>query len=303
MKKILIPIAAVLVVAAAIAAIVFVPKKSSVNPPVVASPVAANPVSLCFYGQSKTPSGLSDVSLAVLDIAGDRVTGSFKYLPAEKDSKAGSFSGTVGPVDRAAMARTADVVWNVSAEGTDAKEQLRIVFGEGTAQAGFGEMVRGADGVWNYKDASKLSYGQVMTDVACDDVRILQNADGRACYAYHQAGTKDEPAAVDEYLDIVSSNALVTGTKTGYPKGPDIWDTYTGTISGTRLNGTVRSEYSYVVEGSKGREEEIYEYVAGGIRKLRYPLSERKGVLVPDTAKPFVAAKYESVDCASVPKL
>lgn len=132
----------------------------------------AQSTKLCFYGATKTTSGLSDVSLAVLNLLGTQITGTFKYLPAEKDSKTGSFSGTVGAVDKTAMARTADVIWNVSAEGMTAQEQLRIVFGEGTAQAGFGEMVQGANNIWNYKDPAHLTYGQIMTDIDCNDSKI-----------------------------------------------------------------------------------------------------------------------------------
>lgn len=311
MKKILILITVLIVVVVLAVVIVFAIHKSptdqvGVNPdvPVIVPSgiVATQPVHLCFYGSSKTSSGLSDVSLATLNIEGSKVTGMFKYLPGEKDSKTVFFSGTVGPVDKMVMARTADVIWNVSAEGMEAKEQLRIMFGEGTAQAGFGEMVEGAAGVWNYKDVTKITYGQAMTDVSCDDVRIMAHADGHMCYAYHQEGTKDAPAAVDEYIDITATNALVKGTKKGYPKGPDMWDPYRGTISGNRSGDMINSIYNYTVEGSKGSESEIYQYIDGGIQKLRYPLIDKKGILTPDTSKPFSTINYKTIDCSTVPQ-
>ena len=307
MKKILILI--VTLIAVAVLIIVFSAHKSPIynvdpNTAIIAKPdvVATQSARLCFYGSSKTSSGLSDVSLATLNIEGSKVTGMFKYLPAEKDSKTGSFSGTVGPVDKMAMVRTADVIWNVSAEGMEAKEQLRIMFGEGTAQAGFGEMVEGAGGVWNYKDVTKITYGQAMTDVSCEDVRIIAYADGRMCYAYHQEGTKDAPAAVDEYIDITATNALVKGTKKGYSKGPDMWDPYRGIISGNRSGDMINSIYNYTVEGSKGSESEIYQYIDGGIQKLRYPLMDKKGILTPDTSKPFSTINYKTIDCSTVPQ-
>jgi hypothetical protein len=309
MRKILISIAVLVVTTVLVVVIVLAVHKSRINKTdsdiaTIAKPdiIATQSARLCFYGASKTSSGLSDVSLAVLNIEDNKVTGMFKYLPAEKDSKIGSFSGVVGPVDKMAMARTADVTWNVSAEGMEAKEQLRIMFGEGTAQAGFGEMVQGPDDIWNYKDVTKITYGQTMTDVSCDDVRIIAHADGRMCYSYHQEGTNDAPAAVDEYIDITAINTLVKGIKKGYPKGPDMWDPYRGTVSGSRSGDIIHLLFNYTVEGSKGAEAETYQYVAGGIQKLRYPLIDKKGVLTPDITKPFSTIDYKTVDCSTVPQ-
>lgn len=132
--------------------------------------VTQQPIELCFYKEKKIAQALYDVSWIKMKLAGEKVTGEFYYLPAEKDRKTGTFEGTVGAVDKMAMARTADVWWNSMAEGMQNKEQLRIVFGEGNAQAGFGEMVDRGDGVYVYKDASKITYGESMTDVSCNDL-------------------------------------------------------------------------------------------------------------------------------------
>jgi hypothetical protein len=128
-------------------------------------------IQLCFYNKTKTPSGFYDVSWLKMNITGDQVTGEFRNIPAEKDSKVGLFNGTVEPVDKVAMARTADVWWDSMAEGMQVKEQLKIVFGEGTAQVAYGEMVDRGDGVYVYKDGAKITYGQAMTDVACNDLK------------------------------------------------------------------------------------------------------------------------------------
>lgn len=140
--------------------------------PVVIEPV---PIQLCFYREEKTSSGLYDVSLLKMNLVSDTVTGEFRNLPAEKDSKVGTFEGTVSAVDRIAMARTALVWWDSLAEGMHVTEQLKIVFGEGNAQVAFGEMMDRGDGTYIYKDTSKLTYGKSMTDVACADIddRIL----------------------------------------------------------------------------------------------------------------------------------
>jgi hypothetical protein len=309
MKKILILIAGVIVVAGIILIVISLKKQSAPThpqPPLTEGAATPQPVKLCFYGATKTNSGLSDVSLAVLNISGNQVTGKFNYLPAEKDRKIGTFSGTVGAVDKIAMARTADVIWNVSAEGMTAQEQLRIVFGEGTAQAGFGEMVQGENTIWNYKDVSKLSYGQIMTDVDCNDARLAQTqvqqpvtlTDGRQCYTYSHDATTGEPYTTSEFIDITISGNKVLGTKTGNQAGPDMTNGYTGTITGTLADNKISDAYAYTVEGSKNTEHEIYQAGLTGIDKLRYPLIDKfKAGLFPDTSKSYTIQHYSRVEC------
>lgn len=135
--------------------------------PVVTAPTA---IELCFYRETKTPRGLYDVSWLKMNLIGDMVTGEFRNLPAEKDSKVGTFEGTVSGVDPIAMARTALVWWDSLAEGMHVTEQLKIIFGEGTAQAGFGEMTDRGDGTYIYKDQTKITYAAPMNDVACSDL-------------------------------------------------------------------------------------------------------------------------------------
>ncbi len=100
---------------------------------------------------------------------GTQVKGSFNFLPAEKDSKTGPIAGTAGPVDPKAMARTADLIWTASGEGSTNKEQLKVIFGEGTAAAGFGEMKEGADGTWVYAHPDALSYAPTLQQTDCGD--------------------------------------------------------------------------------------------------------------------------------------
>ena len=108
---------------------------------------------------------------------GEKVTGQLNYLPGEKDTKVGKIEGTVGPVDKIAMARTADLWWNTFGEGISAKEQLRIIFGEGTASIGAGELVDRGDGVYVYKDPTKLQYAFSLTDVSCSDLTERENVE------------------------------------------------------------------------------------------------------------------------------
>lgn len=133
------------------------------------------PSQLCFYKENKTASGLYDVALLKMNINGDQVDGVFKNLPAEKDSKIGNFKGTIATADSATTIRTADVWWDSMAEGMQVTEQLKIIFNENVAQAGFSEMIDRGDSVYVYKDPTNIGYWQIMDTVACNDLddRIL----------------------------------------------------------------------------------------------------------------------------------
>lgn len=198
-------------------------------------PIGANVNSrnLCFYGDSKTKNNLHDVSWAKLNITGDNVTGEFNYLPAEKDKKIGKFEGKVGAVDKVAMARTADVMWKSMAEGMTVTEQLKIVFGEGTAQANFGEMVDRGDGVYVYKDESKLSFGQIMSDVDCaslSDKTIANNTTNISTNDKYIHPLKWPPIVIVSNSKFSCKTILVNGyciTKTTEGAAGSIFTTYT----------------------------------------------------------------------------
>ena len=173
MKK-YIPVLACFVVACAVGGFLLVrythPKVVSIAPVVTTPTVPAPTMALCFAKVTKQKNGLTDASFLRLDLAGSTVTGSLRFLPAEKDSKVGYFSGTVSAVDKVAMARTIDAWWDTEAEGMQTKEQVRIVFGEGTAQVGMGEMVDRGDGVYVYRDIHTITYTEPMSDVDCGTV-------------------------------------------------------------------------------------------------------------------------------------
>jgi len=101
---------------------------------------------------------------------GDKVNGELKFLPAEKDSKLGKFEGTVIEVDEAGAPKVVSAIWEVFVEGTSNKEELRIMLGEGKASIGFGEMVVRDDGVYGYKDPSKIAYSLDLVTIPCSDI-------------------------------------------------------------------------------------------------------------------------------------
>ena len=123
--------------------------------------------------------------------------------------------------------------------------------------------------------------------------------DGRQCYTFRHEATTTEPYLVNELLDINIIGTKVSGAKTGNQKGPDMNNGYTGTIAGTLEKNTITAILSYTVEGSKGKEKEIYHTSKTGLEKLRYPLIEEKGILVPDTTKEYTLLQYLRVGCSA----
>lgn len=61
---------------------------------------------------------------------GSQVIGIFKYQASGKSPLIGPISGTAGPLDKQAMARNADLIWQTS---KTTKEKLSVVFGDGSA--------------------------------------------------------------------------------------------------------------------------------------------------------------------------
>ena len=74
---------------------------------------------------------------------------------------------------------------------------------------------------------------------------------------------------------------------------------YTGTIQGTLKDETITTIFSYIIEGSKNKEKEIYKASKTGIDKLQYQLIEQGGMLVPDMIKEYETLHYARVGCKS----
>lgn len=156
----------------------FLSKKEVVAPEIVSgvkkydsAKENSKPTELCFakFGVPNK-SGFYDKYTLRLILDGSTAKGELNFLPAEKDRKTGEISGTVSAVDKIMMARTADLWWFNFAEGMSAQEQVKIIFGEGVASVGFGEMVDRGDGVYVYKDPKNIKYNLELKDVACSDL-------------------------------------------------------------------------------------------------------------------------------------
>jgi hypothetical protein len=210
----------------------FINKKEAVAPvvppvttnDVAVSPVTTNTAELCF-AKFGTPDkyGSYDKYTLRLILNGEKVTGELNLLPAEKDSKTGEIEGTVSAVDKVMMARTADLWWFSFAEGMNVKEQLKIIFGEGTASVGFGEMVDRGDGVYVYKDSKNISYSLNLTDVSCLDLT--------------------ERASVESYLkENISKLSPVKAVLGG------TWYVVSNTVNLEKNSGTVVYEDGHIQE-------------------------------------------------------
>ena len=127
--------------------------------------------------------------------------------------------------------------------------------------------------------------------------QVVKLVDGRQCYTYSHDATPTEPYATTDFIDITITGTKVTGTRHGTQKGPDMTNGYTGTMEGTLEGGKVTSILSYTVEGSKNKEQEIFQAGLTGIEKLRYQLLEGKDMLVPDMTKPYAILHYSRIQC------
>jgi hypothetical protein len=128
---------------------------------------AASAQEFCYVWNTEAG---DNASLRLVTSDGINVTGSFNFIPAEKDSKTGTIKGVVGDIDEASMTQTADLVWTATGEGVTNTEQLWVVLGANTANAGFGEMKLDiAKAMYVYSDTTKLSYEPTLQRTECTD--------------------------------------------------------------------------------------------------------------------------------------
>lgn len=150
-------------------------KKSEVTPndsdsPVVTTPNDTNSDTreICYIWNTEAGDSAT-LRMAFSGVGGTNVTGRFDFVPAEKDKKVGTIEGTAGAVDPKTMARKAKLWWTASAEGMTNKEELYVIFGEGMATPGFGEMKDRGDGVYVYVNPAAVSYSLNLQQTDCGD--------------------------------------------------------------------------------------------------------------------------------------
>jgi hypothetical protein len=168
------------VVVAFIAIFVMAKKQQEVaNAPTPADTTASAPASLCYVLNKKsTGSKFNDVAFVKLNTTdgGQTVTGELGTYLAEKDGMKGTLSGTVNA--DATGAAVFDGQYANSAEGMNNINEQLIKFDTDTAQIGYGEMVAAADGTYDYKDKTKVTYSLSIPSVDCAQYDALKTAAG-----------------------------------------------------------------------------------------------------------------------------
>lgn len=135
-------------------------------------------------------------------------------------------------------------------------------------------------------------------DVPALENPIVENNENRMCFFYDQPATLDAPYEVHEKIDITVVGNLVTGTKSGTQKGPDMTNGYEGTLAGEFNDPKIDVIFSYIIEGSSQKEKEYYELRNGDLVKFRYVLKEEDGILVRDISTSSVREiVYHKIDC------
>ncbi len=186
------------------------------------------PIELCFakYGKPYDDSGYYDkftLRLLLSGEGGTNATGELNFFPAQKDSKVGKFVGTVSPVDKMSMSRTADLWWNTFGEGMNVMEEQRIIFGEGTASVGFGGTADRGDGVYAYTENPDIHYTLTLNDVSCSDLTERENV---------------EKYLKDNIISLSPVKAVLGGS----------WHVLSNTIDLEKKSGTVMYEDGHIQE-------------------------------------------------------
>jgi len=151
----------------------------------------------CYYRSYKTDRNFYDVFWLKVNVLENKITGEYRNLPAEKDSKVGTFEGNITSQDQITKNKQSFVMWNSFAEGMNVTEELFVDFGENNARIGFGESLDRGDGVYVFKDKTNLFLQTPMSKIDCDSL--------------------DEKLFVEKYTrenisDIATNNAVLGGT-------------------------------------------------------------------------------------------
>ncbi len=117
------------------------------------------------------------------------------------------------------------------------------------------------------------------------------------CFVYSHEATESEPYQVSENIILKIDGDKVSGSKTGTQNGPDMTNGYEGTLEGDKISDTLELIYSYTIEGSEGKEKEIYKISGENLLKQRYSLIEEEGILVPDKESELKVLTYEKQGC------
>lgn len=131
-----------------------------------------------------------------------------------------------------------------------------------------------------------------------EKVVVNEIRDGKYCFYRKQVATDTEPYSSEESIVLNILNNKITGTKTGVQSGPGVSNGYKGSLEGFAKDNEMTLTFSYLVEGSSGKEIEIYTFEGEDLVKLRYVLIDNfDGELVPDRSSELKKLVYSKSNC------
>lgn len=207
------------------------------TPPVVVTPPSPQETKFCYYYSEKTPSGLYDRAwIRIKGTTDSKVTGEFNNYPAEKDSKIGTFAGSEYREGEDGVGEYL-VIWDILAEGMRAKEELFISNSNEFAAAAFGEMVQGSNGVYVYKDKTKVTYQTPLPQIDCAQLDEIVAVETYLKTADIEVITKEKPVLGGKwYMTSVVANPATDTANISYEDGHIAGK---GTLTYTFDNGKV----------------------------------------------------------------
>lgn len=128
----------------------------------VAAPEAKTPkTNMCYLEvtQSKDNPAIRDTMSLTVNIDGNKVTGTYNWLPYEKDKKTGTYEGQL-------QDSIVNAVYTYSAEGTSQKEELVFKLENNQAMIKSGELEEKGV-VWKLKDPANANYNMSLKQTAC----------------------------------------------------------------------------------------------------------------------------------------
>ena len=102
---------------------------------------------------------IRDSIIFEMERKGDSVSGTFNWKPEEKDQKISTFKGVI-------TGTQANTIAIAKGEGITNKEELIFTVKDNTVSIKYGEMVKGNDGIYKYKDTNTATV-EVLQKVDC----------------------------------------------------------------------------------------------------------------------------------------
>ncbi len=156
--------------------IVYFVTRKPVNPTVITrediKPETIENKEMCYFKETKGEIN-SDFAFTSVkyNTDGTSVSGIINWIPGEKDSLVGAYSGNVlENTDMQDYPVKLDILYRARGEGILNTQQEIIIVGRDGIKTGIGEKYASTDGTYIFKDPAKLSYDNFLPVVDCASV-------------------------------------------------------------------------------------------------------------------------------------